>query len=376
MYIYIIMVVKMIKYEIKKICGSKSVLLLFSVLLILNIAYVLYSTYPEHHGTLYQGRKKILNIVEGPITQENYEFLIDNYNNTQNKIDEGDYNTETFDDETYSGYVFGDNQLFIDILESYKNSINYQNSIESVLKIADENIELTNDNDWRSYNRKLLEKYEIRGISYFYDYTLINNLIDNDFSYLLSLIMIIMITINIFLKEKQDGTFVYYKLVKNGVKRIFNPKIVTLTILCIIISISFSISKHLTYYVLGATKGWLQPLYALDKFKLTASSISILGYTIINSIVQIIGCIIFMLLLVLITKFLKNNYQGIILGLVLLVISIFLYNNRIFSVIEFSSIKELYLTYVKVGLLLVKGGMLVVSLYCIDYLLYRSRRLS
>lgn len=362
----------MIKYELKKVLRSKSLIILLGVLLFLNAAQIIYKVYPDCHGSLYEGKKKILAEIEGPITQENYDFLLNNYNMTQQKVEAGDYQTDRIDKNTYSGYVFGDNQLFSEIFEDYQNCINYSNSIKNIITIAEENKQLTTNDSWKEYNNELLKTYKQRNLSYYYDYTLINSHLNYNFSFLLSLVLIIMLTTVIFLKEKQEGTVIYYKLVRNGKKKIFLPKIIILILISGLISIIFSLETFIIYFFLGANKGWLQPLYAIADFKFSASSISIASYIIINNLMQILGCMLFALTIMTVFKFIKYNYQGVIIGFIILVLSIFAYNSNFYSLIDFSSIKDLFIKNVELIDRIIKGSINFVILIIINYILLFS----
>ena len=364
--------VMMIKYELKKVLRSKSLIALLGVLLFFNAAQIIYKVYPDHHGSLYEGKKKILAEIEGPIAQENYDFLLNNYNTTQQKVEAGDYQTNRIDKNTYSGYVFGDNQLFSELFEDYKNCINYSDSIKNIITIAKENKQLTTNDSWKEYNNELLKTYKQRNLSYYYDYTLINSHLNYNFSFLLSLVLIIMLTTIIFLKEKQEGTVIYYKLVRNGKKKIFLPKIIILILISGLISIIFSLETFIIYFFLGANKGWLQPLYAIADFKFSASSISIASYIIINNLMQILGCMLFALTIMTVFKFIKYNYQGVIIGFIILVLSIFAYNSNFYSLIDFSSIKDLFIKNVELIDRIIKGSINFVILIIINYILLFS----
>ena len=362
----------MIKYELKKVLRSKSLIALLGVLLFLNAAQIIYKVYPDCHGSLYEGKKKILAEIEGPITQENYDFLLNNYNLTQQKVEAGDYQTNRIDKNTYSGYVFCDNQLFSELFEDYTNCINYSDSIKNSITIAKENKQLTTNDSWKEYNNELLKTYKQRNLSYYYDYTLINSHLNYNFSFLLSLVLIIMLTTVIFLKEKQEGTVIYYKLVRNGKKKIFLPKIIILILISGLISIIFSLETFIIYFFLGANKGWLQPLYAIADFKFSASSISIASYIIINNLMQILGCMLFALTIMTVFKFIKYNYQGVIIGFIILVLSIFAYNSNFYSLIDFSSIKDLFIKNVELIDRIIKGSINFVILIIINYILLFS----
>lgn len=363
----------MIKYEIKKIISSKILIFILIGLLILNLAQIIYKTCPDLHGSLYTGKQKILEKVEGKITQEKYDFLVTNYKETQAKVVAGDYQTDKIDDNTYSGYVFGDNQLFYTILEEYDQTINYQDYLKEVIDTAKENIKLTTDSSFKQYNKELLYKYQERTLSYYYDYTLIEYYINHDFSYLLSLVMVIMVIVQIFLSEKQNGTIVYYDLVRNGKQRVLLPKIIVLLLMSIIISLLFSFENFIVYYFLGANKGWLQPLYALENFRLTSSQISIAFYIIINSCLQIVGCILFASIMMTLCRFFNYSYQGIIAGIITIILSIISYNYYIFSIIDFSSTRDMFVTD-NIFCHYLTNGLLISTVFIIlNYLILKLR---
>ena len=181
-----------------------------------------------------------------------------------------------------------------------------------------------------------------------------------------------MITVVIFLKEKQDGTIIYYKLVRNGKKRIFIHKIMVLILTSGITSIIFSLETFIIYFFLGANMGWLQPLYAIADFKFSASSISIASYMIINNLMQILGCIIFALTMMIISRTMKYSYQGIIIGFIILILSILAYNTNFYSVIDFSSVKNLFIKNIELINLIIKGTINFLILIIINYILLFS----
>ena len=84
----------MFKGEFYKVIRSKSIVLLFIVMLVLNCFQILYVNYQNIHGDLATGKKKILKIIEGPISQDNYDWLIDYHNNMLRNVNEGHYNTK------------------------------------------------------------------------------------------------------------------------------------------------------------------------------------------------------------------------------------------------------------------------------------------
>ena len=71
----------MIKGELYKLLRSKSVKVLFILLLVLNSFQIIYVNYQNIYGDINTGKRKILKIIEGPISQQKYDWLV-NYHNT------------------------------------------------------------------------------------------------------------------------------------------------------------------------------------------------------------------------------------------------------------------------------------------------------
>ena len=139
-----------------------------------------------------------------------------------------------------------------------------------------------------------------------------------------------------------------------------------------ITSIIFSLETFIIYFFLGANMGWLQPLYAIADFKFSASSISIASYMIINNLMQILGCIIFALTMMIISRTMKYSYQGIIIGFIILILSILAYNTNFYSVIDFSSVKNLFIKNIELINLIIKGTINFLILIIINYILLFS----
>ena len=87
---------------------------------------------------------------------------------------------------------------------------------------------------------------------------------------------------------------------------------------------------------------------------------------------QILGCMLFALTIMTVFKFIKYNYQGVIIGFIILVLSIFAYNSNFYSLIDFSSIKDLFIKNVELIDRIIKGSINFVILIIINYILLFS----
>ena len=219
------MVMFMIKGELYKLFRSKSIKVLFILLLVLNSFQIIYVNYQNIYGDINTGKRKILKIIEGPISQQKYDWLVNYHNTMLEQVNNGNYNTKNKSKNTFSGYVFGDEQISNNLLEDYEYTINYHSSIKNKITILDENIKKTQNSKWKKENIMLKKRLKNRNLSYYYDYTLINNFMNQDFQYLLSLIFCIILVIKLFIYEKQKQTDLYFYISRKQIKKIFISKI-------------------------------------------------------------------------------------------------------------------------------------------------------
>ena len=91
---------KMIRFEIKK-AFDKKILFSVIVLLVINVCYIVLSNYNEEMKDFYYGKTQIVNKVNGKITQEKVNFLLDGLEKNKNLVENGDFDTEKKDKNTY-----------------------------------------------------------------------------------------------------------------------------------------------------------------------------------------------------------------------------------------------------------------------------------
>ena len=241
------MVMFMIKGELYKLLRSKSVKVLFILLFILNSLQIIYVNYQNIYGDINTGKRRILKIIEGPISQQKYDWLVNYHNTMLEQVNNGNYNTKKKSKNTFSGYIFGDEQISNNLLEDYEYTINYHSSIKNKITILDENIKKTQNSKWKKENIMLKKRLKNRNLSYYYDYTLINNFMNQDFQYLLSLIFCIILVIKLFIYEKQKQTDLYFYISRKQIKKIFISKILMILLFTFISSLLLLIESYLIY---------------------------------------------------------------------------------------------------------------------------------
>ena len=105
-------------------------------------------------------------------------------------------------------------------------------------------------------------------------------------------------------------------------------------------SLLLLIESYLIYYFLGMKNGLFQPLYALSHFMYEPYNISIFFYIVCNYFFRLVGCLSFSYLFLFLCHFLNKEYKGFFIAILIIYISIQLYNNNLLSIISFSSLND------------------------------------
>ena len=102
-----------IRFEIKKIF-TKSTLVLLLILLFANAINIAVN-YNQTSDEIYErGYSSIYNHVKGTITNDKISFITKKLEKMTNLVNENKYNSKEVDDNTYTGYVYGDMSVFQD----------------------------------------------------------------------------------------------------------------------------------------------------------------------------------------------------------------------------------------------------------------------
>ena len=256
--------------------------------------------------------------------------------------------------------------------ELQKVSLCFALAKRAKITILDENIKKTQNSKWKKENIMLKKRLKNRNLSYYYDYTLINNFMNQDFQYLLSLIFCIILVIKLFIYEKQKQTDLYFYISRKQIKKIFISKILMILLFTFISSLLLLIESYLIYYFLGMKNGLFQPLYALSHFMYEPYNISIFFYIVCNYFFRLVGCLSFSYLFLFLCHFLNKEYKGFFIAILIIYISIQLYNNNLLSIISFSSLNDsIYNQRIFISSLLF--SFIILNLNFFTYFLFKRR---
>lgn len=307
MFIFIIMVIKMIKifyYELKKIISIQFLIVIF-MLLFLDGANI-YTNYNLKADTHYEkGYSEVYIKVKGKITNEKITFIKDN---RDLYIDLINSNTETAISAKYTGYIHGNMSLFQDFYDQLSYCALYNEKMENTVNILLENKKMTNNTDIIKVSEELINRYDSRIINHFYNTESINNYINYDFSIFISLTITLIFMFQIFFKDYKNEFEKMILPTKIGNKILKEGKLKMLYVLTFLIQICISFYELFLFSLVSHIDGMGNVLYSIESFQNTFSSISILEFIIIQIIMRSLFYILLINLFYILQKFIKNKY--------------------------------------------------------------------
>lgn len=276
---------------------------------------------------------KVHEKVQGELNNEKISFVINNYKKALKIVESGNFETKKEDPNTYTGYIYGDMNLFKKVYDSMDYCYNYNKNMEDYIKFAEGNIEFFKEksNTYEALkNKNIKATYSNRKISSFYDTDGFYNYFTYDFSSLLILMLIILGISPVFSKEKECEMDLLIKTSKKGKFKIINAKVVASFIYVILINLIFFLTDIITFSATFKLFGFSNKLYSIKEFIFTPLNISILNYSILYMILKIVGFLTITMLILVLSSLSSKSYLTFIFSatsIIVLIFSSYNYNN-------------------------------------------------
>ena len=318
-------------YEFKKAFFHFSTLLFIVIFLFLN-AFMCQSIIErqtsEYTKKFIEAHKNIYQNVEGKITKGKVDFVISEKNRLNDIVLSGEYNTNFDLKNTYTGYIFSDNNLidalYDDIYYSYNYS-NYSKRIKEAAKInSDKYLKKGNTSLSREYifmskcfdKREIFSFYSTMGWDKYFTYS---------FSNLLIILIIIVGCSSIFSKEKECGMSIILHTTFYGKKEIAFYKILASISFSFLIVIIFSIEDFIIFDYNYSLTGFFNPIYSIREFKTTGLNMNIIQYVILNFLTKYLGTLIICNLVIITSSLSKSDTFSLLCNFFIFFIHIFVY---------------------------------------------------
>lgn len=318
-------------YEIKK-NYLKLYLLIFIILFLVLNAFISNTTiHRQMSGETIEyisAYNTISNYLSGLLTEEKAKFIISEKNRLNTIIQSGDYNTHYDPSNTYTGYVFSDNNLFNNLYNDISYCYNYRDYSNEIRKEA-----ISNKNKYLiKGNESLATKYEFmadsfanRQILYFYNTKGWYSYFNYSFSNLMVILLIIIGCSSIFSKEKEYGMNNLLKTTSLGGNKIIKHKIHCLILYSLFITLTFSLEDYLIFKHNYFLSGLHNPVYSIPQFSQTGLNITILQTIILNFVTKCIGVFIISILTAIISSLAKSDLMALFANFFVFIINIFVF---------------------------------------------------
>lgn len=309
---------KLFVYEIKKALSKPMVIVTLILFIFVNL-FKIYLVYQEERGNdpIWHGKYRLLQEIQGEITLEKLELIIGHYNELNRLIKSGEYSVE-FDANTYTGYQFGDWNIFKEIYDEIDYLYHYPERTQEILTKAHENLELYSEagNKYEiQRSRAIIERYDNRKITAYYDTIGLESYFSYDFSSLLILLLLVFILSFVFAGERDSGMDNLILTARNGKKYITKIKLLAAGVMSVGIALIFYAVDLITFDLFFGLNGLENPLYSLLSFTDTALLLNIGQFMALSLAIKIVGVLIFAMLILLFSTLFSEVLSALFLSL-------------------------------------------------------------
>jgi hypothetical protein len=306
---------KLIGFELKKMLSSKVFRLLIIAFLALDVFVFVYNfntVKPNYKSAdiLTEAYNELYSDVSGQLTNEKVDFVVSEHERLQRIIEKMDFSRD-YNPNLYTGYYMGDANLLKDgFYNPLKYAVTYKTLIGTVADKAEENIGIYqsfgNEYD-AAVNQQIVDKYQGRQITHFYDYFGTAVLFQYIFSAILIILLDIIIVTPLFISERETEMDMILSTSVKGRKPTVAAKFITAIFWNFVMCVLFSGLDLLMFSVTYSNfEGWSQPLYAIELFKNTPLTISVAAYYLVSKAMLVLGTSTIIMLMIQLTKNFKR----------------------------------------------------------------------
>lgn len=290
----------MIRFEFKKAFGRRLIRVILLILFVLNAVNI-----ERHHhifksDSMEQGRYELYTELRGELTDEKYTRIQENYNAAQLILDSGKHDTTYNPERYYSGYEFGDANLWNEIKEKLDQIRGYEtnmNLLAEAARKANENQALSPYYRWQ--NEQIASCYAGRSLHQLSRLDGITALSEYRFSTVLLLMMLILLSGNLYVTERENGMAEMLCTTKNGGMKTAASKLSAVLLMTVFLCTLFSVMDFALFSYYYRIDGLSFPIYAVPSvnaisgFSLSPLNCTVWQYLILNGTVRMLGLCIF-----------------------------------------------------------------------------------
>ena len=306
----------MLAYKLKKVFFRKLVLVIMAIFVFLDIFKIglIYQNNFGNEVMMYNAKRTVTDQIKGEITNEKLSFVIQKKHKLDKIIQSEVFSTE-YNPNTYSGYQYGDWNIFTEIYDSLDYAYHYPNLLQNIMNKATENISLYPSDSYEAMlSQKILNTYQNRRISFYYDTAGYEQYFKYDFSSLLVILLLLLILSPIFAEESELKMNLLILSSPKGKSSLIKSKLSVAVIISAIISLTFSFLDFILFFFIFRLEGANNPLYSIKSFAYTSFCGTIWQYMAISTLMKLFGSVFFAMLFIFFSSLFTSQLTAFICG--------------------------------------------------------------
>ena len=318
----------MLKIEIKKAFSNRMYMGLLVIALVINA----FNTYKNAEARVgddkanRQGELEIYEVYSGTITQDKADEVT--MLNNEALSNEADVMGMPYNPDTYTGYKYGDYQIYIELYEQMKYMVEYKNFAKEICSVAEQNIQRFGGEDGEytvTKNEIIKDTFEGRSVNEFSNMIEFDDLFSYNFSSLLVIFIAFIVCIDAFSIDRETKMSAVILTAKDGYGKRTLAKIFSKTI--VVWTFALLLYLQETIYIIMALdlSGVGNKLYAIQTFQYTSFGGPIWLFIIVNIVCKLLGILGFVLLFMLASSMGNKILTSCIYGIIALISVVGLY---------------------------------------------------
>lgn len=283
----------LLRYEFQKVLKNKTTLLCICFFLMVNAVFAFYTVQKAKSQILYENTRTaaVLERLDGTLTKEKVDFVTAEYGRLHEAVSSGNFST-AYDENTYTGYTYGDYNLFSALKEELDRIYLYPQILQTAMQNLEGNIELYSSAG-NSYQARQSENmralYSDREILEFHDYNGTNAYLEYDISYLFVLLGVAVILSGVFVQEKEAGVDILARTTVNGKRKLLSGKIGAGLLLTLGYSLLFFLEDFCVFSVCFGSLHFGVPLFYLPDYAYTTFNGSVGAFALVLALMKTLG---------------------------------------------------------------------------------------
>ena len=319
---------RIILFEFRKNILRKSVILPIAILIVVNII-VIYAQHRFNNDafstevTKYNSSprewkyyKELHTQLDGEITEEKQDKVIQIYDNLKEKIDKGDYDTG-YTKNAGTGYIFGDYSLIeSNFYLPIKNLVSYSEKNNKLVNQAKDNIvfyKKAGNKYELTKNQYIVKKYQNRAIHNFYDTTGWKRLLSYNFSDIVLIIFLFLCVLPLFHQEWVCGMENIILTTKKGGKMYLTGKYISVITGMVMCTVIIAAINYLMFYFIYGLKGSGLPVYTLEEFQYSPYNLTMFQIYLVMIGLKCLALIVISTFLCLVANMIKNTMVSFVI---------------------------------------------------------------